>query len=66
MRDGCIEVTSLLTQVRNPWGSHEWTGDYCDASPLWTPELRAAVHALVQEVCESVIHLEAANPVVLT
>lgn len=26
--------------LRNPWGSHEWLGDYSDTSPLWTPELK--------------------------
>lgn len=29
-----------LVQVRNPWGQHEWTGDWSDNSPLWTEELR--------------------------
>lgn len=28
-----------LVKVRNPWGSHEWTGDWSDNSPLWTPRL---------------------------
>ncbi len=28
-----------LVKVRNPWGSHEWTGDWSDDSPLWTPRL---------------------------
>lgn len=29
-----------LCMLRNPWGSGEWTGDWSDKSPLWTPELR--------------------------
>ena len=33
----CADVPS---QIRNPWGSMEWRGDWGDDSPLWTPELR--------------------------
>ena len=29
-----------LLQIRNPWGSQEWIGDWSDSSPLWTPELK--------------------------
>jgi len=29
-----------LLKVRNPWGSHEWTGDWSDSSPLWTDHLK--------------------------
>ncbi len=29
-----------LVKMRNPWGHTEWKGDYCDNSPLWTPELK--------------------------
>jgi hypothetical protein len=34
-------VSHKLCQIRNPWGSLEWTGDWSDESPLWTPELKA-------------------------
>jgi hypothetical protein len=30
-----------LMKIRNPWGHTEWTGDFCDNSPLWTPQLKA-------------------------
>lgn len=29
-----------LLKMRNPWGNGEWTGDYCDDSQLWTPQLK--------------------------
>ena len=29
-----------LVKLRNPWGDIEFTGDYSDDSPLWTPELK--------------------------
>ena len=31
-----------LLELRNPWGSFEWTGDYGDDSDKWTPELKKA------------------------
>lgn len=27
--------------MRNPWGNGEWTGEFCDSSELWTPQLKA-------------------------
>lgn len=27
-------------RIRNPHGESEWTGDYCDSSPLWTESLK--------------------------
>ena len=35
--------TVRLVKLRNPWGSGEWNGDWSDASPLWTDELRNQV-----------------------
>ena len=29
-----------LMRIRNPWGQHEWTGDYSDKSHLWTQSLK--------------------------
>ena len=37
--------TYNLVQVRNPWGSGEWNGDWSDTSELWTPETRKQLHA---------------------
>ena len=53
------------TQVRNPWGSLEWTGAYSDKSPLWTPELRAAVKAVDENVRDGTrlrLHSHACRP----
>lgn len=33
-----------LLQIRNPWKSLEWTGDWSDSSPLWTPQLKKAAN----------------------
>ena len=32
-----------FVQVRNPWGEHEWNGEYSDKSPMWTPALKEEV-----------------------
>lgn len=32
--------TIRLVKLRNPWGAVEWTGNWSDNSPLWTPEIR--------------------------
>ncbi|MEW5310131.1 MAG: hypothetical protein WDW38_001958 [Sanguina aurantia] len=29
--------------LRNPWGSFEWTGNWCDASPLWAQYPKVAL-----------------------
>lgn len=28
-------------QLRNPWGSTEWTGEWSDGSSLWNDETKA-------------------------
>ncbi|CAK9029372.1 Calpain-type cysteine protease DEK1 (Phytocalpain DEK1) (Protein DEFECTIVE KERNEL 1) (ZmDEK1) [Durusdinium trenchii] len=33
-----------LLKIRNPWGNFEWKGDWSDASPLWSQELKQLVH----------------------
>ena len=30
-----------LLKIRNPWGEHEWNGDWSTNSKLWTDELKA-------------------------
>ena len=32
-----------LCKLRNPWGDHEWNGDWSDKSPLWTDQLKQEV-----------------------
>jgi len=41
----CYEVESegqsvRLVKLRNPHGSTEWEGDWCDSSDKWTQSLR--------------------------
>jgi len=38
-----------LLRLRNPWGDHEWTGDWSDKSKLWTDTTRAAFKATFDE-----------------
>ncbi|CAG9328628.1 unnamed protein product [Blepharisma stoltei] len=33
-----------LVELRNPWSTLEWKGDWSDHSDKWTPELRSALH----------------------
>ena len=35
-KDGKVK----LVRMRNPWGHHEWDGDWSDKSEKWTPSLR--------------------------
>ena len=39
-----------LIELRNPWGSFEWNGDFSDKSSKWTPSLRKALGSKDQEV----------------
>ena len=32
--------STKLVQIKSPWRSTEWTGDWSDNSTLWTPELK--------------------------
>ena len=47
---GCLSADGLqLVHLRNPWGRKEWTGDWSDASPLWTARLRAKAALQVRD-----------------
>lgn len=35
--------------IRNPWGSFEWDGDWSDNSPKWTPKLKKAINPVLDE-----------------
>lgn len=37
-----------LLELKNPWGSFEWCGDYSDQSSKWTSVLRKEVDRLVK------------------
>mmetsp|Transcript_47479 Transcript_47479/g.75066 ORF Transcript_47479/g.75066 Transcript_47479/m.75066 type:complete len:470 (-) Transcript_47479:84-1493(-) len=48
----CVNIGGFtLLQLRNPWGHGEWTGDWCDDSPLWQehPEVEAALQPEVAD-----------------
>lgn len=32
-----------LVNIRNPWGTFEWNGNWGDTSPLWNPRMREAL-----------------------
>jgi hypothetical protein len=32
-----------IVNIRNPWGSFEWTGDWSDNSHLWTSQIKQEV-----------------------
>lgn len=38
-----IEDHKNFLCLRNPWGDHEWLGDWSDTSELWTEELKEAL-----------------------
>lgn len=38
-----IEDGKNFLCLRNPWGDHEWLGDWSDTSDLWTEELKEAL-----------------------
>jgi len=43
------ELGVCLVELRNPWGEHEWQGDWSDRSPLWTQEMKDAFHPTLDE-----------------
>jgi len=38
-----------MGEIRNPWGSGEWGGDWGDKSPLWTEDARAQIKPTLEE-----------------
>ena len=38
-----------LLNIRNPWGTFEWDGDWSDKSPLWTEEMIKAFNPILDE-----------------
>ena len=40
LKDSTGAVLHKLIQMRNPWGSEEYVGDWSDKSALWTPEFK--------------------------
>lgn len=43
MYDKAGNLTKIVN-VRNPWGSFEWKGDWSDESPCWTEKARKQVN----------------------
>ena len=48
LRTAIANDTKLL-QLRNPWGVFEWTGDWSNESPLWTPLLKNLIKPELDE-----------------
>lgn len=42
--DARFESGIQFLKLRNPWGTHSWTGAWSASSPLWTPALRRALN----------------------
>ena len=38
-----------LLNIRNPWGTFEWDGDWSDKSSLWTKEMKAEVKPVLED-----------------
>ena len=38
-----------LVRLRNPWGDHEWTGDWSDKSACWTQKTKQAFDVEVDD-----------------
>ena len=38
-----------LLNIRNPWGSFEWDGDWSDTSLKWTPRLKKAINPVLDD-----------------
>ena len=47
----CVMFVYVYTQVRNPWGQSEWSGDYSDASDKWTGANVYPTHAVLKIIC---------------
>lgn len=44
-----------LLKLRNPWGRVDWNGDWCEASPMWTPALRSECAAYEGGAAEGIM-----------
>ena len=49
------DETVRLVKVRNPWGHHEWLGDWCDNSELWTDAFREQVGCTIED--DGIFHM---------